>query len=320
MKISVCIITYNHFDYIERAISSVIDQKHNFEMEILIGDDGSTDGTSKVCEKYAKMYPDLITHFIRDRSSGIHINGRRTGRKNFLDLLQSAKGEYIALLEGDDYWYDTTKLNLQVKALDKFPSASFSFHPVQILKGGEISQDYLNEFTPRIVEPSLIAKGNIIRTCSVVFRNNFQREINKILYSAPVGDYALHLINASFGHGIFINRNMAVYRMHEGGIWSNYKSISRNLEWNGMLSEFSTVFEEPMRSNLLYQQEEILNSLISYYKKENELSRVQEFELQLASVKASCILKNIYSKKKRSSNFSRKSIFHRFISFISNRK
>jgi glycosyltransferase involved in cell wall biosynthesis len=316
MKLSVCLVTYNHVAFIEKAIQSVLDQRVDFDYELLIGDDGSNDGTSEICKRYESKYPKHIKHFIRDRSNVIYINGRPTGRRNFIELLQSAKGDYIAMLEGDDFWSDNSKLKRQLMSLEKSPEKSFCFHSVQLLKDGSLTQDYLNEYTPEIVSASLIARGNMIRTCSVMFRNKYQNEIPELLYRVPVGDYAMHLFNASGGDGIFINRNMAVYRMHEGGIWSTYKSMKRNLEWEEMLKEFVTVFDEPMRSNLIAQRLDVLKSLKNHYQSENDPEKVEELDFILHQIKAEINVQNLVLPEKSKNNFSKKSIFDKLKFFF----
>src|SRR5690606_14855355 len=101
--VSVCIVTYNHVDYIRECIESVLNQKLSFQYEILIGDDDSTDGTREICMQYAKQYPEKIKLFLHKRENNILIEGRPSGRFNFIYNLYSARGKYIAFCEGDDY-------------------------------------------------------------------------------------------------------------------------------------------------------------------------------------------------------------------------
>ncbi len=112
-KVSVILITYNHRDYIEQALESVLKQQTDFPIEILIGDDASTDGTSDIICRYCEQYPDLIRADIRAENVG--------ATRNAYLLLQKARGEYLASLEGDDYWTDPLKLQKQVDLLDSHP-------------------------------------------------------------------------------------------------------------------------------------------------------------------------------------------------------
>ena len=113
--VSVCIQAYEHALYIEECIQSILSQKIDFEIEILIGEDLSSDKTREICISYAKRYPNLIRLFLHDRSNNIKINNISTGRFNLLYNLASANGKYIAICDGDDYWRDNHKLGKQLQ-------------------------------------------------------------------------------------------------------------------------------------------------------------------------------------------------------------
>ena len=93
--ISVCIATYNHQEFIAKALDSVLMQRGEFTLDIIVGEDGSNDDTADIVRGYAERYPDSIRAFFHDPRDKLFINGRQTGRKNFLHNLMQAKGEYI---------------------------------------------------------------------------------------------------------------------------------------------------------------------------------------------------------------------------------
>lgn len=109
--ISVCIITYNQEHYIQRAIESVLTQKTDADIEIIISDDGSTDRTAQICANFQSNYPDQI-RFIRSSTN-------RGVLSNWYQAIQAASSPYIAILEGDDYWIDPEKLSKQLAILEK---------------------------------------------------------------------------------------------------------------------------------------------------------------------------------------------------------
>ena len=111
--VSVILIAYNQRRYIRQAIESVLAQETSFPYELLIGDDASSDGTSDIVAEYARAYPDIIRAFIRPENLG--------AAQNAVLLLQEAKGEFIASLEGDDYWIDPQKLEKQAAFLKESP-------------------------------------------------------------------------------------------------------------------------------------------------------------------------------------------------------
>jgi glycosyltransferase involved in cell wall biosynthesis len=106
MKVSVLMPTYNHETYIAQAIDSFLAQQCNFEMELLIGDDASTDNTLNIAKKYAQNFPEKIKLIQHKENQGL--------LKNYKSLISIAKGEYFAILESDDYWSDNLKLQQQI--------------------------------------------------------------------------------------------------------------------------------------------------------------------------------------------------------------
>src|SRR5690554_989135 len=116
--VSICVQTYQHVNFIEACLEGILNQKTNFQFEILLGEDSSTDGTREICIEYANKYPERIRLFLHHRENNIYIGGKPSGRFNFMFNLLSARGKYIALCEGDDYWTDPLKLQKQVEFLE----------------------------------------------------------------------------------------------------------------------------------------------------------------------------------------------------------
>jgi glycosyltransferase involved in cell wall biosynthesis len=230
MKVSVCIITYNHERFIEQAINSVLMQRTNFDYEIVIGEDCSTDNTGLICKKYAEMYPDKIRLLQNDKNLGMIENFKRT--------LYACKGEYVALLEGDDYWTDELKLQKQVDFLESNRDYAVVFHNAEILieKTGEKYIGYSDEATkPFMIKtpnPTTtlqeIAAGNYIYTATSLFRNNLYNKLPTWFSSdLPAVDWPIHVINAHYGKIFFMDEVMAVYRVHNLGVWSALDDIKR---------------------------------------------------------------------------------------------
>ena len=126
--VSVNVVTYNHVKYIKQCLDGILMQEVDFEYEILLGDDESSDGTREICIKYAEKYPEKIRLFLHSRENNIGIGGQPTGRFNFIYNLFHARGKYIALCEGDDYWTDENKLQKQVEVLINNPNISICHH------------------------------------------------------------------------------------------------------------------------------------------------------------------------------------------------
>ena len=122
--VSISVLTYNQRDYVSRALDSILEQRVDFEYEIIVGDDGSTDGTRAVLLDYQRRFPDRIQLILHPR----HYEDEVPGRTNNLTNLQNCRGKYTAILDGDDYWTDPDKLQRQYDLLEAHPDVSLSCH------------------------------------------------------------------------------------------------------------------------------------------------------------------------------------------------
>lgn len=218
--VSVCITTYNHEHYIARCIQQVLDQKTNFPFEILIGEDGSTDGTRIKCQEFANQHPGLIRLFLRDRKDVIYIKGRPTGRFNAVQNFRDARGKYIAICDGDDYWNDEYKLQKQVDFLENNPDYSICHHNAYVIRGEENMG--MKVTTERSYQLQKFDVGVNILSLSAVFRK-------KCLHTLP--NYFLHVYNADtfifthclmYGPSKFLSTVYpAVYNLSPNSIWSS---------------------------------------------------------------------------------------------------
>lgn len=258
--ISICCITFNHELYVAQALDSFLLQESSFPYEIVISDDCSTDRTLEILKQYKERYPDLIR---------LHTNTTNIGMMpNFLKALMACKGEYIAICEGDDYWTNPFKLQKQVDFLEANQDFSVCFHRVEELRNvKDFVKDTLvqNSESERVFTKSDILKGNFIHTPSVVFRNHFD-ELPEWVLQMQVGDYPLHIYNASFGKIKYFPDVMAVYRLHNSSSWSSLHDFIRQRIWMILLCNIIS------KANLLPEDNEILydqlSSMFTMFRKE----------------------------------------------------
>ena len=214
MKVSVLVITYNHERYIAQALDSALMQQLDVDYEIVVGDDCSTDATRSILLDYRARYADKLRLILPDRNSGMHANFART--------LAACRGEYVALLEGDDYWCRDDKLARQIALLDTRPDLALCFHDVECVfeSGCEAVDVTLNR--PRRAVSTLhdLLRGNFIHTCSVMFRRGLFGAFPAWYFTLPVGDWPLHILNALHGDIGYVDEVMGAYRVHPGGVWS----------------------------------------------------------------------------------------------------
>ena len=220
MKLSVLMTAYNQDRFIAKSIESVMAQEVDFDFQLVIGEDCSTDRTREIVIEKAREHPNRIRLLLRDTNLG--------GRKNFLDTYDNCKGEYIAMLEGDDFWTSPDKLQTQVDLMQKHPEWSSCFHAAKEIR--EDDPDYSALLYPpgRKEEYSFedLLYGNFIPTCSILFRKGLFGEWPAWIHTIPMADWPLHLLNAQHGPIGYIDEPMAVRRIHGGGVWSGAGAVA----------------------------------------------------------------------------------------------
>ncbi len=224
-KISVLMITYGHENYIKKAIESVLNQKCDFELELIIADDCSPDNTGRIVKEIIEKHPKSkwIKYYRHEVNLG--------AQKNFFWCLNQAKSKYIALCEGDDYWTDPLKLLTQVSFLEANEEVSITCHNVEILdcRSNEVKQiEYFNEDLILDEKQIIKARGKITPTLSYVFRSSYFSNTPDWVFNTPVGDIPLMFYLMSNGKVFYFNRCMGMYRENVPGSWT-VKAISGNV-------------------------------------------------------------------------------------------
>lgn len=219
--VSVVMITYNHERFIAQAIEGVLEQKTTFPFELIIGEDCSTDRTREIVLKYQQENPGAIRALVPETNLGAHAN--------FLSTYAAARGKYVALCEGDDYWCDSTKLTMQLSAIENEPGCHGVFHDQYryIEYTGEMIARIGSRDICKIHDTESIIVENLIGTATMFFRkfNLDKRSLEKLL-ATNKGDYMVAMLVSEKGYWRFLSKAMSVYRVHDGGIWSGEKRVS----------------------------------------------------------------------------------------------
>ncbi len=206
--VSVVSITYNQSRYVKQALDSFLSQVTNFDYEIIVCDDASTDGTSEIVSRYAQEHPAQVHATLRKKNIG--------AQSNLIDALGRAKGEYIALCDGDDYWTDSTKLQQQVDVLEKNPGINLCFHRTNVIFDDSSHPEATFPRDDKGFTRNNLIKKNFIPTNSVMYRRTTSYAMASEVM--PL-DWYLHLYHVRDGEIGFIDKVMSVYRRHEGGVW-----------------------------------------------------------------------------------------------------
>lgn len=240
--VSVKMITFNHKNYISRAIDGVLKQKTNFRYELVIGDDCSTDGTTELISEYSAKYPDIIRHIIRKENLG--------AKRNAQDLNSYLEGKYVALCEGDDYWTDHYKLQKQADFLRTHPDFTMCFHSADVIREDNIETELFKDLEERVYTPNEILSKWLVPTGSVLVVREFYAK----LYYHPdylFTDIALFLTLAEYGKIWCMKESMSVYHRHTLGITQKkYTVKKKRLHYVALNRQFKNKYKIEIRALL----------------------------------------------------------------------
>lgn len=279
-KVSVVMITYNHEAYIEQAIQSILAQNCDFDVELIISNDKSTDETDTVVKR-------LINNSIVPEHISIkyHHHQQNKGMMgNFIWTLNQASGKYIALCEGDDYWTDPLKLQKQVDFMEAHPDyALCGCLAKRVYEDQTVEDDFEGE--AGVFDQIDIAERNMIPTASVLFRSSCIKHLPKWLWDCPVGDWPLYLICTNYGKIKIFDEPMVLRRIHKDGIWganinsdSAIKNVLRSYKLFAILKDkFNDDVNDKLRDNYLKS----LMKLVGLHLKKQEYTEVERFLLIL---------------------------------------
>ena len=217
IKVSVIVHTYNHEKYIRQTLDSILNQQVNFDYEVIVGDDASPDSTPQIIQEYQSRFPEIIKPMLHPKNLGGY------GKNNTLATLAVCQGQYIAAMDGDDYWTNPLKLQKQVDFLDNNPDFVACFHNALIhFEDGSAPDEYVNNEDQRVVTTieDLVGEDEIwyMATSAVMFRNGIMKEYPKWFHESKSGDIPRYILLGKHGKFFYINELMSVYRKNNGGM------------------------------------------------------------------------------------------------------
>lgn len=225
-KLSIRFMTYNHEAYIKAAMDGIYMQKTSFCFEVVVGDDFSSDKTLEIINSYPNTDKININVLNRKKQDNYHLNRIKYGRLyNFTDILDNCKGEYVAFLDGDDYWTDPNKLQRQVDFLDNNSDYSIAAHHTENKFDDKVAAktDVLTgKDCPEVFHLKDALYGTPVHISSWVVRNYFltDKNINKLLVQFPAADDPLLLYFLLKGKGYNFKETMGVYRITNNSVWN----------------------------------------------------------------------------------------------------
>jgi glycosyltransferase involved in cell wall biosynthesis len=214
-KVSVICWTYNHSEFISKAVEGILKQRVDFPVEVIVHDDASTDATPEILKAFVQRFPGII------RLVCPTVNQLQQGINFVPALFALARGEYLAICDGDDYWTASDKLFRQVKCLEENPAACGCFHRADDLIESEkkIVPGFWGAPTDdtQFTLGDLFRYGNVTPTASLMLRRELVLNVPGTVAETPHGDFTFLCAALRFGPLISLKESMSVYRRHSGG-------------------------------------------------------------------------------------------------------
>ena len=230
VRVSVVLITYNHERYIAQALESVLSQQTDFGVEILVTEDCSTDRTAEIVRALGTREPERIRLLLSEKN----LNSNRVTSR----AIDAARGEFIALLDGDDYWTVPDKLRAQVAFLDSHADCALCFHDALVVyeDSDNVPHSFVQSHHRGISSLRDILRSNFVPGCSALIRRSALHPLPAWYENAEYGDWPLYLLAARHGSIGYVDATMGIYRRHAGGYWSGK---SQREQYAGLVSFFN---------------------------------------------------------------------------------
>ncbi len=272
MLLTVWMGAYNHESFIAKAIEGVLMQQTDFDVEIVIGEDCSTDSTRRIILDYNDKYPGKFKLLLPNENMGII--------PMFKATYPMCTGKYVAWLEGDDYWTDQLKLQKQVDFLEAHTDFVMCFHNVSILD--QIQHTTYIKDPPKYMNPngslsvSHFCFYNPVATSSVVYRNILPEVLPSWFYEVLYPDLAFYFLLVEKGRIQYINDVMGVYRIHRDGEWSGKSKYTNFLQLSQFYKKIGSVFSGKYKKLINKNSTWYTNELLMASLEENEFTTARQ--------------------------------------------
>ena len=282
-QVSICIQTYNQENFIAQCIESILLQKTDFPFEILLADDDSNDKTRDICKLYAKKHPNKIRLLLHSRKNNIEVLGKPSA--NFITLynLFSARGKFIAICEGDDFWGDPYKLQNQYNFMISNPAYSVCYHDYKPVNqfGNQIETNKVSPLRRNLLAKELILPWVHPAPLTIFFKNimdNIPIEATRVLTL----DSFLSSILGNYGPGKFLKEiQPSFYRLSDQSIWANqnleYKLLNKINTYKQIASYYKRIGQKATSTAFRKRVAKLQIYLIYYYLKRFDLIKLSRF-------------------------------------------
>jgi glycosyltransferase involved in cell wall biosynthesis len=229
VRVSVVVVTYNHQRFLQQALDSVLSQRAEFGVDVLVSEDCSTDATRDIIASNVARFPDRVRALLSERNLNTNAVSQRA--------IDATRGEFVAMLDGDDFWTASHKLASQVAFLDAHPECAMCFHDVRVEyeDSSKSPHPFVRDDDKKTSGIREIIHANFIAGCSPLIRRQALVPLPAWYEDAEYGDWPLYILAAHHGRIGYIDEVMGVYRRHAGGYWSGQ---SRRAQYAGLVRFF----------------------------------------------------------------------------------
>lgn len=218
--LSIRLMVFNHADFLTECLTSIDNQITNFKFELVIGDDFSKDSSLEIIKQFNFKNKNISVNILkRSKGDSYHLKRKRFGRLyNFKNILENCSGKYIALLDGDDFWTYSLKLQKQVDFLESNQEFNYCGHKSSSLYNGILKQIPLDK---KVLFFEDLIFQNSLNTATLLFRENSIDKLPDFFLKSPAGDWALQLIAIKGSSCYILDDDMSVYRIRNDSIWGS---------------------------------------------------------------------------------------------------
>lgn len=240
LKLSVIICTYNRAKLLPEALDSVLNQKTDFDFEVIVGDDASTDGTRNLLSGYQKKIPQKIVLSLMEKNCGIGAN--------WATALMKARGKYVAFLDDDDYWTDDQRMQIMVDYLENHPEYDALYTNAVSLNEKTGKRHLINYPRPEEYSIYKIWKGkqpNISLNTLIIKRNVFEECVNLkdyIEYRFPIQDWNTHILLLRKARFAIMDMPTSIFRVTDGSLShpKTYEKVKTKYQKEKIMYEYIT--------------------------------------------------------------------------------
>lgn len=225
--LSICLVTYNHINYIAQALDSILSQKTKYKYEIIVLEDCSTDGTQEILKKYKELYPDKISLYLQPTNTKV---------KHFIEGLKHCNAKYICILEGDDYWIDDLKIEKQIDFLEAHPEFVGCSHNSALIFGDQDqpSEIMIKQKMHDVYSINELTSYSVYcHTSSYIYKNIFNGHLPDYDYCNEnnlYGDTFTNMLYAEHGPIKYLDEVMSVYRINGRGRWTSLTKMEQTIQ------------------------------------------------------------------------------------------